>query len=585
MELKGKKDYQDLLLKLLEPLKKYISPGGARIRVPGAGACYSRDVIEMEAFARPLWGLVPFWAGGGKDREWEDICRRGLLAGTDPNHPEYWGGFEDNDQKFVEMGPIALGMLMAPEVLWNPYSTEEKKQIAAWLGQINEYSLPQCNWYYFRILVNLALKCRNMPYNQKQMEADLKVMEDCYLDDGWYVDGVSCQKDYYSAFAMEFYSQIYCVYAGEEDRERCSRLLLRAARFADEFLYWFDETGAALAYGRSLTYRFAQTAYWAASLFSGSLEMDSSAAKGIINRNLRYWLSRDIFRGDGVLSVGYGYENLTMAERYNAPGSPYWALKTFLVLALPDEHPYWRAEERPLPVREQIHRSLPADILLQHQGDQVCAYVPGVYNRNILGHFAEKYGKFVYSSRFAFSVAHSMENLSENAPDSGLAFVTEDGYVYVRRRSISYSIEENEICSVWSPLPGIRVKTRIQLIPSGHIRTHEIESTVKCSAYDCGFAVEAMAPDSREETSRDEGKCFAEAGSGKGCCRVSAKEGGEPCIIAAVPNTHLLYKNTVIPAVRYSVLPGRTQVETKIVTGTKNKIDQEQRNDERENVF
>ena len=66
MELKGKKDYQDLLLKLLEPLKKYISPGGARIRVPGAGACYSRDVIEMEAFARPLWGLVPFWAGGRK---------------------------------------------------------------------------------------------------------------------------------------------------------------------------------------------------------------------------------------------------------------------------------------------------------------------------------------------------------------------------------------------------------------------------------------------------------------------------------------------------------------------------------------
>lgn len=41
--------------------------------------------------------------------------------------------------------------------------------------------------------------------------------------------------------------------------------------------------------------------------------------KGLIARHLRTWLKRPIFDRDHVLTIGYGYPNLTMAERYNAP--------------------------------------------------------------------------------------------------------------------------------------------------------------------------------------------------------------------------------------------------------------------------
>ena len=58
--------------------------------------------------------------------------------------------------------------------------------------------------------------------------------------------------------------------------------------------------------------------------------------KGIIVRNLNWWLARPIFDRDGVLTIGYGYPQQYMAEQYNAPGSPYWGLKVFLLLALPD---------------------------------------------------------------------------------------------------------------------------------------------------------------------------------------------------------------------------------------------------------
>ncbi|ETT66675.1 hypothetical protein C172_06274 [Paenibacillus sp. FSL H8-457] len=43
-----------------------------------------------------------------------------------------------------------------------------------------------------------------------------------------------------------------------------------------------------------------------------------------------------------------------MAENYNAPGSPYWALKTFLVLALAQDSPFWTAVEEDLPAGPAI---------------------------------------------------------------------------------------------------------------------------------------------------------------------------------------------------------------------------------------
>ncbi len=111
-----------------------------------------------------------------------------------------------------------------------------------------------------------------------------------------------------------------------------------------DFAAWFDTDGAAVPYGRSLTYRFAQSAFYAACLWAGLAPLPLPVMKGILVRNLQWWLSKPIFDRDGVLTVGYCYPTLLMSEEYNAPGSPYWAMKTFRLLALPDDHPFWSAE-------------------------------------------------------------------------------------------------------------------------------------------------------------------------------------------------------------------------------------------------
>ncbi len=563
LKLETKKNFQDCLLALLEPLGQYFSPGDARVRLRGAGASYCQDVMELEAFARPLWGLVPFWAGGGRSREWEERYRRGLRAGTDPDHPEYWGDCGDCDQRFVEMAPIAFGLLLTPEILWDPLSEKEKEALASWLLQINSHTLPKCNWYFFRILVNTALRKRDCSYDPDLLERDLAEMEGFYLGNGWYADGISDQKDYYIAFAMHFYSLLYAVFSEDTDPERCERFRDRAKEFGKDFLYWFSEDGAGLPFGRSLTYRMAQSAFWSAALFGKGTGIELETAKGLIVRNLQYWLSKEIFQNDGVLSVGYGYPNLTIAEKYNAPGSPYWCTKAFLFLALPDNHPFWEAKAAPLPPLQPLRLMKEADMLIQHRGWEVTAYVPAVYNWNVLGHFTEKYAKFAYSSTFAFSVAHSGDLLSEGAPDSMLAFEAEDGRIYVRKRSRDYSVEKDRISFHWLPCPGVEVFTEIRPVSQGHVRRHRIKSQGRWTAYDCGFAV-GYGGDGL--TVEEDGESLEIRNQVHGC-RIKVLSGrGLPWVIDADPNTNLLYKNTKIPAIRFPIEPGETMLETVIET-------------------
>lgn len=557
MRLADKHDYRLLLELLLAPLRPYYSPHGALVRLAGAGTTYSRRTVEMEAFMRPLWGLVPFFAGGGQSEEWRARYLKGLKAGTDSMDSEYWGDFSDYDQKFVELAPLALSILLDPEMLFGKLEGPARDRLCAWLFHVNDYQFSRCNWLFFRILVNLALRKVGARYHQERLDEDLAAIDSWYVGSGWYQDGISGRHDYYVPFAMHFYGLILSVVAEDVLGARAERYKERAELFAPQFLAWFARTGEGLCYGRSLTYRFAQTAFWSAFLFAGCKGISISVIKGVINRNIRYFLSHDIALDSGVLSVGYLYPNLNMAERYNGPGSPYWALKTFLLLALPDNHPYWKCEEAPLPELAGIYFSSQADMLLIHDGMDATAFVPGMLGMRDLGRFTAKYDKFCYSTLFPFSVPIGYESLEDTAPDSMLSFV-DDGVVRVRRGSQSFQISDKELVCEWSPGRGIQVKTTITPIAGGHKRVHVITTDREMDCYDAAFAVgfPALVTTNGVQASADEGW--------RGCWIASQSKGAVPLVVKASPNTNLGCRNTVIPLVRFHLEGGTTTLETTV---------------------
>lgn len=177
---------------------------------------------------------------------------------------------------------------MYPQLVWEPLSQSEKENFNRWLLQINDYPLHRNNWQFFKVLVNVGFKKVGGRYSRQEIEETLKFLDTNYLGDGWYSDGVSEKRDYYAAFAMHFYSLIYAVVMRQEDPHRSAEYIARSKQFAKDFIYFFNEDGKALPFGRSLTYRFAQCAFFSALAYAGEYVCSWGVMRGIIGRHMRW---------------------------------------------------------------------------------------------------------------------------------------------------------------------------------------------------------------------------------------------------------------------------------------------------------
>ena len=561
-DFSSKKAAEQALLDVLNPLKPFYSESGARIHVGVTSTHYENDTIPMEAFARPLWGLVPFWTGGGSDPEFEELYRKGLEAGPDPTHPDYWHTCRDYDQKFCEMAAIAFGMLFCPEKVWEPLSERGKDNLVEWLWEINRNECCACNWQFFSIMTNVALYKAGRPYDKKRLQEGLDCIDAYYDAGGWYNDGNGGDKDYYNPFVMVTYGMVYARFMEKEDPERCRRYIERALAFGKDYIYWFSEDGSAFAYGRSMTYRFAQAAYFSVCALCGVEVFPLPVLKGILARHLTHWLNLPIWDNADILSIGYAYPNLQMSESYNAPGSPYWAMKAFMFLGLPEDHPFWAAECAPLPKLDERKYLEHAGMVIQRGKENVVALVPGRLVADGHSQTVEKYSKFAYSSKFGFSIMRSNVTLAECAPDSMLAFEAY-GYFFVKDViDPDFTVSDERLIFSWSPIKGIHVKTTIEPTQTGHIRTHEITSDVECKAYDCGFAV---STDDRKPYSRTENEDTSCVENEDGYCSVRAVEGdGAGQVLIPDPNTNLMSSKTSIPMAVYAIRPGVQTIRTQV---------------------
>lgn len=552
-----KADYKNAMKELLKPLEKYYSAGKALLLIGSTAAHYGVKVSGLEGFSRVLWGLVPLWLAG-ECSSLDGCVKEGIIHGTDKNHPEYWGDYGDNDQAYVEMGALAYALLMIPEKIWEPLTEPEQGNFEKWLLQINEHRITDNNWLFFRVLVNCGLRRMGAACSEELLKADLSRIDDFYLGDGWYSDGMTAQRDYYVGFAMHFYSLIYAKMMEKEDPVRSNTYKERARLFAQDFIYWFGTRGEALPYGRSLTYRFAQVCFWSALAFAGVEVFSWGVMKGIINRHFRNWFERPILDCENKLTLGYGYPNLHMCEGYNSAQSPYWALKSFLVLAIPADHPFWQVSEAPLPVLAAV-RTLPHAGMVIQRGDDgyVTALTSGQYAAWEPVHCSEKYGKFAYSSYFGFQVPRSCYNLNQAAPDNMLAFLR-DGYYYVRRRCEEVRCISGTVWSKWSPMAGVEVETLLTPCGLGHTRSHTIYAKAACTAVEGGFA---LPWSERSELILEERDGEASASGPAGSSRIHLKEGcGTGKTVFCEANVNLLHPRTILPYLTYEIPAGTTRI-------------------------
>ena len=582
--LKTREDVMDALLTMCRPLKDKFSKGKSFLYLGDTGAHFGDKSARMEGFARLLWGIGPLLSQDSKElpkdvqeeiKEYETIYVEGLVHGTDKEHEEYWGELQDFDQMMVEMAALVTAICLNPDKLWNNLKDKERENLYQWLNQINDRKVHPNNWRFFRILVNMTFRKLGLPWNKDNLEADLQIIEGCYTGDGWYYDGNNGQIDYYIPFAMHFYSLIYAKVMEEEDKERASIFKLRSAMFAKDFIYWFSKDGSEVPYGRSLIYRFAHVSFFAALAFSNTEGLSWGVIKGAFLKNLRHWFSKPIFDQAGILSIGYEYPNLIMSERYNSPGSPYWALKAFLVLALSPEHPFWQAKECDYEYEPLVMQKHPHMLIAHDEHSHVMAFPTGQHCANF-GNTAAKYEKFVYSNRFGFSVSRG-NGLDDGAFDNTIAVSPAGENFYRMRFGVSsYTVEKDHLRMSYDILSKVHMESIIVPLMPWHVRIHHIDTQIPVDIADGGFAIRTQSdllqvPEkdyvkySDKYLWKEEQALFAILPAGTS--GVVTACGGELEMIRTFPNTNLFTNLTMVPTLKKRLEVGKHTIISMFVAG------------------
>jgi len=566
--LETRADLGRLVVDLTSPLLGHFSPGRAQIRIGVNRAHYGDPAGGLEGFARPLWGLAPLLAGGGEIPSW-DLWLDGLAAGVDPAHPEYWGEPGDYDQRSVEQAALGFALLLCPGKVWAPLTPRTQGNLASWLGRINRVRLVDSNWLFFRKLVNAGLAQVGVSSGGEMDSRDDALLESFHLQNGWYADGTGKNEnrdgrvgDYYVPMAFQFYNLVLADTAGQRDPARAQLSKERARCFAHDFQHWFAADGSALPFGRSLTYRFAQGAFWGALAYAGVEALPWGVIKGLYLRHLRWWMRQPIFSESGLLSVGYAYPNQLVAESYNSPASPYWAFKAFLPLALPESHPFWQAKEAPLPARRRIHTVPGAKLILQtSSGHDVVALNPGQPTLDWPRHAAHKYSKSAYSTRFGFTVPASTPTLAEGGFDGGIALSDDGRYFRVREQCFDAEVRDGVAYSVWRPWPGVELAAWILADAVGHVRLYRLASDRKLWIVDSGFAL--TYTDKTTRHAEPESTQGALVRTPVGASLVRPLLGLlQPVCVDLGAGSHLLASLSAMPAVRATLEPGQNWFAT-----------------------
>ena len=613
--LRDIKDLRQSLYDLLSTLKNYST--GSGYNLGSTAAHYPAKIAWIEGWSRTLWGIGPLIAGG---REYKDIdiCLSILKNGIDPNSPHFWGTIKERDQRMVEMASIALCLIIAKDVFWDPLSKQEKQHLYTWLSAIQDYELPPTNWHFFRIFVCLAFRELGLDVNEQAEKESFDIIESCYQNDGWYSDGVNGAYDLYNPMGFHFYGLVYAKIAGKNSAgsdvskraaDYIERYIERAKLFAPRFASWFNDDGSIIPYGRSLTYRFASLSFFSACAYAGVEVLPWGMMKRIVLQGLRWWFSKPILDNGGILSCGYSYPNLVMADHYNSPGSPYWSFKTFLVLALSEDHPFWQAEEVPLS-RQNIRLAAstvnPAVSSAVHAASSVnpkalsavnedflsdifVDKVPGfIISRNAedvqllcsggmphfeMNHASQKYSKFAYSSRFGFCVSHSPWSLEQAGGDSMLLLSDAGEEHWRERRTVTEKRSGQDwISSIWQPWHDVKVSTILCYTGSLHLRIHRIESGRVLKTAEGAFALsryhkfdDALPIINSASKSTEALVSFPWGASRIAALEPSSERTG--IIIIPAPNLNILEPNCVIPTLTGNIGKGITVLATAVCAG------------------
>ena len=459
------RQWQERARGLIEPLHRLMQPGKAGIAIAGRASGNGLLSDRLESFARPLL-LSSFYLQSVPEDDpvsgprlaafREDLAlrfREGLLAGSDPKSPEYFGPDGNYAQQHVEMGLVAIALQMAASDLWDPLSQGQKHQVAQWLESLRGNGCVDNNHYFMAIHVLEFLHQRGYGRGSDLIVADefLDRLDAMHRGGGWFQDGINQTFDHYNAYAFHFYGLWWSRLYGQRDPARARLFRDRARSFVADYEHFFAASGEHPAFGRSITYRFNAINVFGMALAEGCCDLPPGRLRRLCTRNIDFFLSRPIRQSQGCLSMGWLDTFEPITESYSCAASPYWAAKGLAPLLVPPSHPFWSDPEIPLLSESTDYARVirPAGLVVRSTGGEVEILNAG----SQISHFNVRYGtwkwsKTAYRTGTGFTVVVPAE--AHWSADNAVTMQLGDGRVFGRHATVALRMDENHLSYSWT---------------------------------------------------------------------------------------------------------------------------------------
>lgn len=78
------------------------------------------------------------------------------------------------------MAAYGLGLALLQTRLTGMFSATEQDNLHCWLNQITDAQMPDSNWNYFAIIVQLGFKRAGLPFDQQAIDRRFEMMDAYY---------------------------------------------------------------------------------------------------------------------------------------------------------------------------------------------------------------------------------------------------------------------------------------------------------------------------------------------------------------------------------------------------------------------
>jgi hypothetical protein len=200
-------------------------------------------------------------------------------------------------------------------------------------------------------------------------------------------------------------------------------------------------------------------------------------------------------------------------------------------------------------------------MVMMHTPGNVVALSSGQQNWEMRAG-AEKYSKFAYSSRYAFSVEVNERGYGSAVFDGALGLSDDDRHYRVREENETARIAGNVLFARWHPWKDVTVETWLLPASPWHIRVHRITTPRALHATEGGFAVD-RADFNADISVEEEGRAYVRTPTDLSAIvdlAATAQRAGRAH--KALPNTNLIVARTLVPQLRGAIAPGVTVLAT-----------------------